>query len=261
MLVPCSGPRQVVPVYVMRNVTLSICVPWPVNENGQLSDPRASVPVTVIGIVVPPRRPLTVPLNTSPTPHSAENRPEASVGVCVVTDQVKFEQLEKSGTVTDVVDDEVAGGGDVPCTTHVPSIDGVEEFPEEEDVLVVGPSTVEVRSTPHPAASITTASELDKKRTLFFMDLISGYRTTRSAPIPVCLHKSSTSHNFGGSCERAQELASERGETAGKLHEACHGWRRKYSVFLIVDVNECGAPTTVRVAPTTVRWNSRPRAR
>ena len=172
VFVPCSGPRQVVPLYVMRNVTLSIGVPSPVSENGQLSEPRARVPVTVIGIVAPPRRPVTVPLKTRPTPHSAENRPEASVAVCVVTDQVKFEQLEKSGTVTDVVEDDVAGGGDVPWTTHVPSIDGVDD--DVDEVLVVGPSTVEVRSTPHAAKAIAQASELDRNRDLFFMGVTSG---------------------------------------------------------------------------------------
>jgi hypothetical protein len=56
----------------------------------------------------------------------------------------------------------------------VPSIDGVEEFPVDEEVLVVGPSTVEVRSTPHAATAIATASELDRKRDLFFMDVILG---------------------------------------------------------------------------------------
>jgi hypothetical protein len=94
------------------------------------------------------------------------------VAVWVVTDQVKFEQLEKSGTVTDVVDDDEATGGDVPCTTHVPSIDGVDD--DVDEVLVVGPSTVEVRSTPHAANAIATASELDRNRDLFFMGVTSG---------------------------------------------------------------------------------------
>jgi hypothetical protein len=89
-----------------------------------------------------------------------------------VTDQVKFEQLEKSGTVTDVVEDDEAAGGDVPCTTHVPSIDGVDD--DVDEVLVVGPSTVEVRSTPHAATAIATASELDRNRDLFFMGVTSG---------------------------------------------------------------------------------------
>ena len=43
-----------------------------------------------------------------------------------------------------------------------------------DDVLVVGPSTVEVRSTPHAATPITTASELDRKRNLFFMAVVMG---------------------------------------------------------------------------------------
>lgn len=206
VLVPCSGPRQVVPLYVIRNVTLSIGVPSPFSENGQLSEPRVSEPVTTIGIVAPPRRPVTVPLNTSPTPHSAENRPEASVAVWVVTDHVKFEQLEKSGTVTEVVED-VDAGGDVPWTTQVPSIDGIEEFPVDEDVLVVGPSTVEVRSTPHAATAIATASELDRKRDLFFMDVIFGYRTTDGRPIPVYLQDRPCPDTFSRSRGQPQELA------------------------------------------------------
>src|SRR5262249_30754085 len=137
--------------------------------------------------------PVTVPLNTNPTPHSAENRPEASVAVWVVTDQVKFEQLEKSGIDTDDPEDVVAAGGVVPCTTHVPSIDGVEEFPP--DVLVVGPSTVEVRSTPHAAIAIARADELSRNRDLFFMDLNFGYRTTGGRPIPVSLHNRPCSYS------------------------------------------------------------------
>jgi hypothetical protein len=70
-----------VPLYVMWNVTPSIWVPSPFSENWQVSEPRVSAPVTTIGIVAPPRRPVIVPLNTSPVPHSAENRPDASVAV------------------------------------------------------------------------------------------------------------------------------------------------------------------------------------
>jgi hypothetical protein len=85
-----------------------------------------------------------------------------------VIDQVKFEQLEKSGTVTE--DAVTAGGGDAPCTTHVPRSEGAADFPAEEEVVVVGPSTVEVRSALHAdAAAIAAARELDRKRDLFCM--------------------------------------------------------------------------------------------
>ena len=106
-------------------------------------------------------------------------------------DQVKFEQLEKSGTVTE---DAVTAGVDVPCTTHVPRSEGAEVLPAEEDV-VVGPSTVEVRSALHAdPAAIAAASELNRIKDLFCMGgyLLVSDRTrpadtrllTRSSRVP-----------------------------------------------------------------------------
>jgi hypothetical protein len=95
-----------------------------------------------------------------------------------VIDQVKFEQLEKSGTVTE---DAVTAGVDVPCTTHVPRSDGADDF-EGVAPVVVGPSTVEVRSALHAnVAAIAAASELNRKRDLFMAML--RYRTLRLRPI------------------------------------------------------------------------------
>jgi hypothetical protein len=142
-------------------------VPSPVSENGQASEPRVSDPVTTMGIVAPPRRPVIVPLNTKPVPHSAENRPEASVAVWFVIDQVKFEQLEKSGTVTE---DAVTAGVDVPCTTQVPRSEGADDFAGVAPEVVVGPSTVDLRSALHAdVAAIATTSELNRRRDLFCM--------------------------------------------------------------------------------------------
>jgi hypothetical protein len=82
-----------------------------------------------------------------------------------VIDQVKFEQLEKSGTVTE---EAVTAGVDVPCTTHVPRSDGADDFEGVAPEVVVGPSTVEVRSALHAeAAAIAATIELNRKRDLF----------------------------------------------------------------------------------------------
>jgi hypothetical protein len=84
----------------------------------------------------------------------------------------KFEQLEKSGSVADpVFFDEAV---DVPCTTQVPSIDGVVAVPATAPVAaVVGPSTVEVRSTPHAAiATSAVSAELNRRKDLF-MGIVS----------------------------------------------------------------------------------------
>src|SRR5881397_975202 len=109
----------------MWNVTLLTGCPSPVSEKVQVSEPRFNEPFTVIGIEAGlASLPVIVPDRTSPLPHSAEKRPDASVAVCVVTSQVKLRQLEKSGSALteEGVADAVAG----PVTTHVPIIDGAD---------------------------------------------------------------------------------------------------------------------------------------
>ena len=150
-------------------MTLSIGVPSPVSENGQPSVPRTSSPVTTMGIVAPPRRPVMVPWRIKPVPHSAENLPDASVAVWVVTAHAKFEQLEKSGSAV-AVDERVTDAVvEVPCTIQVPSRDGVEDLEVDVPALaVVGPSTVDVRSTLHAVMAPNAAiSELNRTNDLF----------------------------------------------------------------------------------------------
>jgi hypothetical protein len=123
------------------------------------------LPETTIGIVAAPRRPVMVPWRTSPGPHSAENLPEASVAVWVVTDHAKFEQLEKSGSAVADAEGVAEAAFGVPWTTQTPSRDG--------EVLgaalaLVGPSTVDVRSTLHPVVAANAASsELSRMSDLF----------------------------------------------------------------------------------------------
>jgi hypothetical protein len=162
-----------VPLYATWNVTLSMGVPSPFSENGQVSDPRVNVPVITMGIVAPPSWPLMPPCRDSPPPQSAENAPDAAVAVWLVMVHWKFEQLEKSGSgetaeaiAEEAVTDEAVDFG---CSTQVPRSDAVDDCPAvAAPPLPVGPSTVEVRSTLHaPVAARTASSELNKTRDLF----------------------------------------------------------------------------------------------
>src|SRR5437763_4459499 len=103
----------------MWNVTGSTGVPSPVSENAQLSLPRVNVPEMTIGIVAPPRRPVIVPERIMPV-QSAEKRPDASVAVWFVTDHVKLEHCEKSGSAEGVE----AALTEAPWTTQVPRSEG-----------------------------------------------------------------------------------------------------------------------------------------
>ena len=97
------------------------------------------------------------------------NEPATCVAVWFVTSQRKLPQLEKSGSA---LGSEAAGFTDaavaVPCTTHVPSNEGVEVLVVEVVPVPVGPSTVVVRSTPQAAVAMSAARvELNKKADLF----------------------------------------------------------------------------------------------
>jgi hypothetical protein len=62
----------------------------------------------------------------------------------------------------------------------VPSIDGVELLLEV--LVLVGPRTLEVRSTLHPAAATNAASRGVTRVRDRFMGLVSSYRPTRLRP-------------------------------------------------------------------------------
>jgi hypothetical protein len=95
--------------------------------------------------------------------------PDASVAVWVVTDHAKFEQLDKSGSAVGDADGVTDAVVEVPCPIQVPSRDDVEDLGVEVAVLaVVGPSTVDVRSTLHAVVTANAASsELNRMNDLF----------------------------------------------------------------------------------------------
>jgi hypothetical protein len=112
---------------------------------------------------------VIVPFSTRSAPHSAEKRPEASVAVWLVTDHVKFEQLEKSGSEPGDAFGAPDAVFEVPWTTQTPSRDGVDVFGAEALAALVGPSTVDVRSTPHAAVAANAASTELNRTNDFFM--------------------------------------------------------------------------------------------
>jgi hypothetical protein len=102
------------------------------------------------------------------------------VAVWLVTAHWKLPQLEKSGSVESdaVTEDAVVR----PCTTQVPSSDGVVDVPAAvvAEVVLVGPSTLVVRSTLQAEVAASTASTELKGasvrfiRTIVLVSLISA---------------------------------------------------------------------------------------
>jgi hypothetical protein len=86
-----------------------------------------------------------------------------------VTVHVKFEQLEKSGSAVGDAEGVTDAVVEVPCAIQVPSREDVEVLGVEvAAVEVVGPSTVDVRSTPHAMVAASAASsELNRTNDLF----------------------------------------------------------------------------------------------
>jgi hypothetical protein len=162
-----------------------------------------------------------VPANTNPPAQSAENFPDASVAVWVVTAHWTFPQLEKSGTA-EPAEPVTAEAVDVPWTTQVPSMEGVVDLAAVADVLVVGPSTLLVRSTLHAAVAASRPRAELKRRSDCFIDAMVLVSADIAAADTVS-YKTVAALTFWKAMQRrALGLSSKDQGTRMNLHEACH---------------------------------------
>src|SRR5580765_7469143 len=95
-----------------------------------------------------------LPCTVIPPLQSAEKFPAASVAFWLVTVHWKFEQLEKSVSTDAVPAALDTAALSLDATTQVPSSDGAVDVPAAvavaAEVVLVGPSTLVVRSTLQP---------------------------------------------------------------------------------------------------------------
>jgi hypothetical protein len=163
--VPCTGPRQVVPVYGRFSVLpLSSMLPFAVTLNGQFGMPgMLPAPSIVTATLLPFNWPLTDAETVRPLPHTAVNVPVIDVAVC---DPIWYWKLPHV-----LADGRFAETDDV----QMPTIDG-----EVEDVGVGvpagavvpllaaddGASTLDLCSNPHPATPTAAKAAASKRSDL-----------------------------------------------------------------------------------------------
>src|SRR5262249_54088987 len=97
--VPCTGPRQVVPLYSIEIASGPCGVPVPVREKLHDGTPGVvAVPAADSGIVAPPSPPVADPEIVMLPAHTPEKSPAIDVAVWLVTRHSRLPHVEALGS-------------------------------------------------------------------------------------------------------------------------------------------------------------------